>query len=472
MRWYPWLLLLICVLGSRPVHGQTVTDPVADLFTPRPPPPRGMPEQPVGPLRLPQHAPASPAPGGRPVHRPPPRPPFEFRPGERVVWLGDALFEAEAEHGYLETRIQAQYPDRRLTFRNLSTSPHNRLRDPDPRPAEASAEWLTHLLAEVRASGPGVVLLSYGTAAAWWGDEARPAFSNVYARVLDGVLAIDPENRPRIVMMSPLSYEPPPGDGLAEVTNRNAQALHFADTAWQISTNRGVEFVDFFLFSQRDVMASFANGKEGRPSGPRLTEDSVRPTAYGLRRLAFALERGLRWPSTNWRFGLMGDGQWREGGFGAQIHSHSRQDDHVVVVFTEERLPLPSPLPDFDLTAEDEPHRYIQLPRLNEGRYVLRVDGEPILRSTHLDWARYEIIARGPSWEQAERLRQAVVRKNARLARLTSPSADASPDVITTDPELAELEAAIAELKRPVPRRYEVVRTGDLPPEQVIPVAR
>lgn len=472
MRWFPWLLLLLSLPGNRPGHGQTVTDPVADLFVPRPPPPLGMPEQPVGPLRLPDAAPASPAPRGRSVHRPPPRPPFEFRAGERVVWLGDAVFEAEAEHGYLETRIQTQYPDRRLTFRNLSTSPHNRLRDPDPRPADAEAAWLTHLLAEVRASGPGVVLLSYGTAAAWWGDEVRPAFSNVYTRVLDGVLGIDPENRPRIVMVSPLSYEPSPGGSLVDVTNRNAQALHFADTAWQISTNRGVEFVDFFLFSQRDVLASLVHGEEGGRTRPRLTEDSVRPTAYGLRRLAFALERGLRWPSTNWRFGLMGDGQWRDGGFGAHIQSHSRQDDHVVVVFTEERLPLPSPLPDLNLTAEDEPHRYIQLPRLKEGRYELRVDGEPLLRSTHLDWARYEIIARGPSWEQAERLRQAVVRKNARLARLVLSSSGASEDVIAADPELAELEAAIAELKRPVTRRYEVVRTGDLPPEQVVPVAR
>ncbi|MCZ7640535.1 MAG: hypothetical protein M5U12_33450 [Verrucomicrobia bacterium] len=40
-------------------------------------------------------------------------------------------------------------------------------------------------------------------------------------------------------MVSPLSYEPSPGGSLVDVTNRNAQALHFADTAWQISTNRG-----------------------------------------------------------------------------------------------------------------------------------------------------------------------------------------------------------------------------------------
>jgi hypothetical protein len=388
------------------------------------------------------------------------------------VWLGDALFAAEAEHGYLETRIQAQYPDQRLDFRNLSGSPHNRLRDPDPRPAEADPGWLSRLLAEVRASEPGVVWLSYGTAAAWLGAEVRPAFSNVYARVLEGVLATNPDHPPRVVMVSPLSYEPPPGGSLADATHRNAEALYFADTAWQLSTNQAVEFVDFFRFSQHEVQASFARGEAGERAGPRLTQDSVRPTAYGLRRLAFALERGLRWPSTNWRFGLMGDGQWRGGGFGARIHSHAREDDHVVVVFTEERLPLPNPLPDFDLAPEDEPHRYIQLPQLREGKYVLRVDEQPVLQSTHLDWARYEIIARGPSWDQAERLRQAVVKKHARLARLASSATDSAADAVAADPELAELEATIAELKRPVQRRYEVIRTGDLPPEQVIPVAR
>ncbi len=457
------------------VHGQAPIDPVADLFEARPPLPAGVREQPVGPLRLPDAA----VEGANGVVRlspqrasPPRRPPFSLHSGDRVLFLGDGVFEAEARHGYLETRLQTEGPTNRLVIRNLSASIHNRLRDADPGPASRDLRWLTNLLEEVRAVRPDVVFLSYGTAPALRGMEQLATFSNVYARAIQGV--VDASNQPdfRVVVCSPLSYEPKRGETLADVTNRNQVLLQFADTAWQISTNHKAEFVDFHLFSRNDILSALRQGEEGGATRPGFTVDQATPTAFGLRRLAFALERGLRWTSSNWRFGLMADGQWRDGGFGAAIASSQRTDSYVRVGFTEEQLPLPNPVEPIDLAAEVQPQCYIQVRSLKSGMYDLRVDGKSVLSGSHQDWHRYEIITRGPSWDQAERLRQAIVEKNELWGRVRKAAGGTPSEAVSAaDAAVLELETGIASLKRPVPRVYELVRTGDAPAEPAGPLA-
>jgi lysophospholipase L1-like esterase len=359
--------------------------------------------------------------------------------------------------------VESHFPAESFTFRNLSRSPHNRLRDADPAPAAADSGWLAPLLAEARAVEPSLVVLSYGTAAAHRGPEALPAFTNVYHRLLDGILSLNTSAPPRLVILSPLSFDPPEGATYAEVTNRIAAMLPFAEAAWAAATNRNAEFVDLFGLSRGEVFASLRAAESGNPR-PRLTKDGVRPTPFGARRLSFAIDPGLRWPGNNWRFGLMADGSWRDGGFGARIRNHTRADDYVRVIFTEERLPTPNPLVEVNLEKESQPLCYIQVRGLKPGQYELRVDGRAILTGTHADWHRYEIICRGPSWDQAEELRQTIMKKNRAWEAWWVRQRDRTADQREApDPQIAELEARIARSKKPVERTYEIVRTGDAP---------
>ena len=462
MRRFHFALTFAAWLGATALQAQPVTDPVADLFIPRPPVPPGVAGQPA--VLRPPEAPAGgftlPA-GARPAA--PRRPIFALKPGERVLFLGDAVLAAEADHGYFETRLQSHDPTNRFTFRNLSRSPHNRLRDADPAVAARSFGWLEPLLSEVRALDPTVVVVSYGTGPALRGPEAMPAFTNVYQRFLEGLLSVNTGAPPRLLLLSPLSFEPQGAGTLADVTNRNAGILQFAQAAWVLSTNHNADFVDLFGMSRADVLAALRTAGEAKPR-PALTEDGQRPTAFGARRLGFAFDRSLRWPAGNWRFGLMADGSWRDGGFGARIRSQDRSDTQAKVVFTEERLPVPNPPVDLKLEAESQPQCFIQVRGLKEGLYELRVDGKPVLTGTHAEWDRYEIICRGPSWDQAEELRQAIVKKNAAWFDWWKTQPGASQQrAAASPPEVAEIEARIARLKQPVERTYEVVRIGDAP---------
>lgn len=461
-----------CILGVLGIWAgffplaQPVTDPVADLFSPPPPLPPGAADLPAV-LRPPEPQAARPAPLPTNARATVFRPPFALRSGDRVLFLGDALLEAEAEYGYLETRLDTHYPISHFTFRNLSRSPHNRLRDADPRAAAADTHWMDALLEEARALSPSVVVLSYGTAAAGLGADCLPAFTNVYQRLLAGLRALHTNAPPRLVLLGPLSYEPGPGGALADVTNRNAIVQLFDEAAWQTALQFNAEYVELLRFTQGEVLGALRAAERGQPR-PRLTQDGVRPTAHGLRRLSLALDRGLRWPGNIWRWGLMADGKWRDGGFGAVIRSHERRDDYVKVLFTEERLPTPPPpveLPRDEAYESYERVAFMQVRALKDGLYELRVDGQPVLTATHADWHRYQILQRGPSWDQAEALRRAIVEKNRLWEAWWTAQRDRPAEQRTDpDPHIAEREAHLLELKRPREHTYEIVRIGDAPP--------
>src|ERR1700743_3312800 len=48
--------------------------------------------------------------------------PFEIKDGDRVLFLGDTLLEREGTYGFLETRLDEQFPDRHFIVRNLASS--------------------------------------------------------------------------------------------------------------------------------------------------------------------------------------------------------------------------------------------------------------------------------------------------------------------------------------------------------------
>ncbi|TAE90856.1 MAG: GDSL family lipase, partial [Runella slithyformis] len=50
---------------------------------------------------------------------------FEIKDNERVVFLGNSLFENELQHGYLELALTTRWPNRNVTFRNLGWTGDN-----------------------------------------------------------------------------------------------------------------------------------------------------------------------------------------------------------------------------------------------------------------------------------------------------------------------------------------------------------
>ena len=92
---------------------------------------------------------------------------FELRDGDRVLFIGDTFIEREGDYGYIETRLTAAFPDRKVTFRNLgwaADSPMGRARASfDWNSPEA--DWLKRVKEQLALVKPTVAFLSYGATA-------------------------------------------------------------------------------------------------------------------------------------------------------------------------------------------------------------------------------------------------------------------------------------------------------------------
>jgi hypothetical protein len=162
-----------------------------------------------------------------------------------------------------------------------------------------------------------------------------------------------------------------------------------------------------------------------------------------------AIEFGLRWRPNTWRFGYNEDGSLREGQFGVELLERSRSTTNITANIQEERLPTPTPPGVSPDDPAPRPLCYIQAPGLEAGDYALTISGERIQQASARDWARYQIIRKGPSWAQSESLRQLIILKNA--TRQANP----------TDSDIIRLEGEISRQRLPSQRTLEIYPAKD-----------
>jgi hypothetical protein len=383
-----------------------------------------------------------------------------LKDGDRVLLLGDGLAMQEDAFGYLETRMTSHYPDRNIKFRNLPWVGTGLL-------GKAEDGWLEAAVAEVQLVKPTVVLMAYGMAASLADENGLAAFKTNYIRLLDAIKGPSTNSAVRFVLISPITHQPVPGQPAP--TNHNERLAQYTLALQELARVRSLGFVDVFGWTGRD--ASLANTLREKSSLkiPALSQRGTNLTAYGFMRLTFRLENALRWKSNNWRFGLMADGTLRDGGLGNTMVEYKRSDVHARVVTLDDRLPTPVVEGYVDLEPNTKPQCYIQLPGLQPGQYTLKVDGKPVLTASETEWARYRIVAQGPQWDQAEQLRQTILKKNALFRQwrqqhkelagaAVDPASQKAKGLADLEKQITEQETQIARLRKPIVRTLEVIQ--------------
>src|SRR5688572_17146055 len=163
---------------------------------------------------------------------------FELRKGDHVCVIGNTLAERMQHDGWLETFIQARFPDKELVFRNLGYSADEvrldkRLRSmnfgtpdewlsgvsPSPHKFPGSPEnrfALTNTKADV-------VFAFFGYNESWAGEAGLPQFKKDLDEMLKHMLGqkYNGKSPPRIVLFSPIAQEEPKGPNLPDPTDVN-----------------------------------------------------------------------------------------------------------------------------------------------------------------------------------------------------------------------------------------------------------
>ncbi len=206
---------------------------------------------------------------------------FEVRDGDRVVLIGDAFIERDQESGWLETVMNASFPNHHIIVRNLGWSgdtPTGQSRlsfdfnDPNKglqllRDAAAKAE-------------PTVIVLGYGMANSLDENADTSKFADDMERLITA-LQQDSKRPLRFVILSPLRHEklPPP---LPDPVFHNYRLSRYAGLLREIAAKHHFPFVDLF---------------DWKPSKParEVTDNGIHLTPAGYELMALEVARQLGW---------------------------------------------------------------------------------------------------------------------------------------------------------------------------------
>jgi lysophospholipase L1-like esterase len=356
---------------------------------------------------------------------------------DRVVFLGSGLVEQERNACYLETRLTCRFPEASVVYRNFGWS-GDTVRGDARTSGLGNPDGLARLLREVREAAPTIIVLGYGTNESFEGPAGLPAFLRGFGKLLDALAPL----KARVVILSPAFHEDL-GRPFPDPAEHNRALEQYTAALKDFAARRKVLFVDLFH--------PLAQGKQANPER-RLTTNGLLPNENGYALIAAEVERQLFATPPAWRVEVDGAGK--------VLAARRASVDEIRTGADGMR---------FDLTpaalsaASSDPPR-LRVTELAPGRYLLRIDGQKVCRAGADDWQRGVPLMPDPGLAQAEKLRAAVIRKNALFYRRWRPFNDFAEhwgyiggDFKLYDARIAEEEARIAQLRRPAVLHCQIV---------------
>ena len=322
-------------------------------------------------------------------------PRVDLRKGDRVVFMGDTFAEREAMFGYLETMLHAQFPEHKLTFRNLAYSadtPAVLLAD-----LKGTMEYnhgsnralnfrtMPEHLADAKAD---VIFLCLGMAASLEGRQKADDF----ARDLEALLKAYGEKQfngkapPRFVLVGPIAHEnlggayPDPGE-------HNERLALINDAMKRVAQTNKIPFVELFR--------PMANLME-KNTGDRFTFNGIHLTQYGYWAAAqiFIEQLGFQVP----RF---------------QIEYRGPLDNQIQYDPGKDRAcPPPPPLGSMVHPVILGKQNSLKWAEVNVPRVVLEIDGKPFASFTRDELRKTGYYMASPDHASSEKLRHAIVARN------------------------------------------------------------
>ncbi len=311
---------------------------------------------------------------------------------------------------------------------------------------------------------PTVVVLGYGMADSFAGEAGLSPFEQGLNRLLN---AID-STRSRIVLLSPVAHARL-GPPLPDPAEHNHQLALYRDVIKRVARERAIGFVDLFdFFVHLDEHAGSPSAKTPKA----FSDDGIHLTQEGYWEAAMFLTGQLT-PGLQDRSHKLVIGS--DGEIVTQEHTRASNVTKTAGGYrfelTDTTLPLPVPRRNLEPVGSSHDGRRISFLKLAPGRYSLTVDGLPLVAADATAWKNGVSVNRGPEVVQVEALRAAIKRKNVLFFDRWRPQNNTylfgfrkheqgnnAVEIPQFDPLVAEQEALIARLKKPVRHVYELTR--------------
>lgn len=196
---------------------------------------------------------------------------IEFKSNDRVVLLGNTFIERDVNFGHIETFLSIALADKKVTFRNLGWSGdtvHCHARSYFGPPKEGFDRLSKH----IDFIKPTMVIICYGSVAAFEGDEGIDAFEEGYEKMIDMIRS---RAGSRIALISPPPCENL-GPPLPNMNYQNVRLSKYSKIIKDIAVRKKCDYIDLFS----------ALGAGKTKMIPPVTLNGVHFTSQGYRKVA------------------------------------------------------------------------------------------------------------------------------------------------------------------------------------------
>ena len=203
---------------------------------------------------------------------------LELKKGDHIAIVGNTLADRMQHDGWLETRLQARFPESDLVIRNLGFSGDEltlRLRSANFGTPDA---WLERVKANV-------IFAFFGYNESYAGEVGLKKFKADLASEIKlwQSKQYDGKSAPRVVIFSPIAFENTKNPNLPDGSAHNPRLKMYSDAMKEVATANNAQYVD--LFSPTSELFAQA----AKP----LTINGIHPSTEGNRQLAEVIEKGL-----------------------------------------------------------------------------------------------------------------------------------------------------------------------------------
>ncbi|GAB3324013.1 hypothetical protein GCM10027299_20830 [Larkinella ripae] len=316
--------------------------------------------------------------------------PFALKDGDRVVFLGNSLFENDFQYGYLELALTTRWPDQNVTFRNLGWTGDNVFGDARSTFTNPPTAY-QHLMDQLTKAQPTLVFVGYGGVEAQEGEAGLPRFRDGLGKLLDKIDQLGA----KAILLSPIPVVA--FDSSQNVSQRNAMLERYAAEIARIASERGKRFIDLFKPIQ-EISQKLP-----------ILENGVHLNETGYYYLATTLEKGLGLPANG---GMVTINVAKNGAETTAPAKILKPDQpNATVQFTLDEGYLPLPLPEKNREAIQEV-RVLKISGLKKGFYTLKADNEAVITASASEWQKGVPLKQGAAYQQAGQIRQMILKKN------------------------------------------------------------
>ena len=209
--------------------------------------------------------------------------PFEFKDGDRVVWIGSTITEREQRYGYWETALTHANAKKAITFRNLGWSGDTvfgEARGSFDYNSTKGYDRLVNLTLELK---PTVLFVSYGANESFAGPAGLDKFEKGLEKLLD---ALKPSGA-RVVLFAPHPFRP--AQGYPEPVEQNKNLRLYRGAIEKVAKARGHFFAD-------PSATTVVTSDPVTHNGMHLTEAGYRAGTFGfLASLGYEFQATTAW---------------------------------------------------------------------------------------------------------------------------------------------------------------------------------